>query len=141
MLQIPDQQILKDQIDQENPAKAIAYLRTVPITEPILNDFSWGGYLSWSLPDMPVFIDSRADAFEQWGVFADYMHVVKLIRPTQILDKYAIQRVLLPETEPLVVLLKQTPGWAVEYEDGTAVIMRRSSLQHPTIIQRATNAF
>jgi hypothetical protein len=89
--------------------------------------FNWGGYLLWNIRDNPVFIDSRADVFEQWGVFGDYMKAVKLENPNGIIVKYGIRRVVFRSHEPLILLLKQNPWLKVEYEDETATVMRNST--------------
>ena len=91
----------------------------------MMNDFNWGGYLGWNAPEIPVFIDTRADVFEQQGVLADYLDATKLERPTEVLDKYHVGRAMFPTKEPLVSLLRQSPAWRVEYEDETAVVLIR----------------
>jgi hypothetical protein len=122
----PDTSTLRKQSEEGFPVKALAYLSATPSSEPTMNDFNWGGYLLWNIPNTRVFIDSRADVFEQWGVFGDYMEAVKLEDPHRIIVKYGIRRVVFRSHEPLILLLKQTPGWKVEYEDETATVMHNS---------------
>jgi hypothetical protein len=126
-VQIPSDLELKEQADRGYPARAIAYLRTVPPGILMMNDFNWGGYLLWNAREIPVFIDTRADVFEQQGVLADYLDATKLERPTEVLDKYRVGRVVFPTKEPLISLLRQSGDWRVEYEDETAVVLMRKA--------------
>jgi len=87
---IPKATNLKLQTEIGYPKKALTYLQSVSLDGPMMNDFSWGGYLLWNMPQSRVFIDLRADGFEERGVFRNYMDTVKMVRPQQVLDKYRI---------------------------------------------------
>jgi hypothetical protein len=84
----------------------------------------------WKDRNHPVFIDSRTDIFEHYGVLADYVHAVTLTDTLQVFDRYHIDYVFLPKDDPAIYLLKRAPGWKVNYEDAVAVIMERSLPQH-----------
>jgi hypothetical protein len=127
LFQIPGNAELKEQADRGYPAKAVVYLRSAPAGIPMMNDFNWGGYLLWNAPEIPVFVDTRADVYEQQGVLVDYFDATKLARPSEVLDKYRVGRVAFPAKEPLVALLRQSPDWKVEYEDETAIVLMRKS--------------
>lgn len=43
------------------PTEAVAYLARNPAPGPLFNDFDWGGYLIWSLPQLPVLVDGRTN--------------------------------------------------------------------------------
>jgi hypothetical protein len=92
----------------------------------LFNRYEWGGYLIWNAHNVPVFLDSRADIFEYDGVLADYLRAVTANDSLAILDRYRIDAVLEPPQTPLVYLLKHTPGWRVQYEDATAILLVRS---------------
>jgi hypothetical protein len=130
---VPAESALLNQARQDTPFKAVEFLKTNRPAGNLLNDFNWGGYLVWNLPDTPVFIDSRADAFEQSGIFADYMDAIQLRRPLEVLDKYNIDTVLMPRTSPISYLLRHDSGWTVRYEDGTAVVMQRANRRKSSI--------
>ena len=124
---VPSELTLQQQADDGYPARAVEYLQTHPLPGRLLNDFNWGGYLIWNLPQTPVFIDTRADAFEERGIYAEYLDAILVKRPLEILDKYRIQSVLMPKADPLSYLLMHSSGWIVRYQDETAVIMQRSA--------------
>ena len=95
----------------------------------MLNDYLWGGYLEWHQRQIPVFIDSRVDIFEYAGVLRDYLDVTRLKDSLVILDKYSIRYVLFQPQAPLVYLLRHTPGWKVDYEDKSTVLLERVTSQ------------
>jgi hypothetical protein len=43
------------------PVEAARVVRTGGYAGPLYNDFNWGGYLIWALPDLPVAIDGRTN--------------------------------------------------------------------------------
>lgn len=122
---VPSESALLQQADQGMPDKAVKFLESNPSPQKLLNDFNWGGYLIWNLPGAPVFIDTRADAFEQFGVLSDYMDAIQMRRPLEVIDKYKIQTVLMPKVDPLSYFLMHDPNWKKQYEDDVAVVMQR----------------
>ena len=74
-----------------------------------------------------MFVDSRVDIFERNGTFKDYLDVVQLRHPLEVLDRRGVRYVLFAREAPLVLLLKATGQWSVQYEDATAVLRERRS--------------
>ncbi|HET9400807.1 MAG TPA: hypothetical protein VFO34_07640 [Candidatus Acidoferrales bacterium] len=112
-------------VDGQYPSGAVAYMRQNPAPAPLLNFYTWGGYLPWNDPDIKVFIDSRVDIFEYEGVLQDYLDLLDLKHPNVILDKYKIQSVLFPPSEPLAYVLSHDPGWRETYRDNISVLFER----------------
>ena len=73
----------------------------------------------------PDFIDSRVDTFEHHGVFRDYLDIVQMKRPLELLDRYKIDHVLFHEQTPLAYLRERAPGWKVILHDGSYVLIER----------------
>jgi hypothetical protein len=92
----------------------------------LLNEYDWGGYLIWRVPERPVFIDGRLFLFLP-DVLTDYEEMV-FMRPgwRERLDRHAIAQVLLRPDRPLVAALRDL-GWTVVSEDKTALLMQRPS--------------
>jgi len=112
-------------VDQQFPANVLPYLRAHPPAGPMLNFYTWGGYLGWNDRNLKVFIDSRVDIFEYAGVFKDYLDLLGLKDPKNILDKYQIRYVLFPPDEPLTYALQHDPEWKVLYGDRVSVLLER----------------
>ena len=89
-----------------------------------MNEYDWGGFLIWRVPERPVFIDGRLFVFLP-DVLTDYEEMV-FVRPRwrEELDRYAIGAVLLHPDRPLVAALRDQ-GWAVLTQDANAVLLRR----------------
>ncbi len=127
LLRFPSPAQLRASAAQTYPSQARAYLARFHPEGRLLNDYNWGGYLIWSAPQIPVFIDSRVDIFEQQGILADYLAATNLKNSLQILDKHAIRYVLFPKTAPIAYLLEHLPAWKTSYDDGSTILLERSA--------------
>src|SRR5205807_9001484 len=96
------------------PAGALATLRSG--SGVLLNEYDWGGYLIFNLPERPVFIDGRYVPY-LGGVLEDYRALVGL-RPgwRDLLDRYKVSELLLRPERPLTVALRED-GWRVRSSD------------------------
>lgn len=112
-------------VDGQYPSGALVYMREHPAPSPLLNYYTWGGYLPWNDPGVKVFIDSRVDIFEYEGVLQDYLDFLELKHPNVILDKYKIQSVLFPPSEPIVYVLAHDSSWKETYRDNISVLFER----------------
>jgi hypothetical protein len=121
----PTEQILQERANQMFPVGAVSYLRTNPQQGNIFNQYEWGGFLEWNLPQIQTFIDSRTDIFEYKGVLKDYFAISTFDNTQELLDKYQINYVLYPAHTPLVYFLANSDGWECIYQDNQAVIYRR----------------
>lgn len=87
----------------------------------------WGGYLIYRMyPRLRVFTDGRSDLYgpefmKSWAGINDGAYDWQ-----QRLDKYAIDTVLLPAGASLASTLKESGRWRVVYDDGIAIVFRRS---------------
>ena len=94
----------------------------------MLNEYVYGGYLIWTAPEYPVFIDGRSDVFEWSGVLGDLTQWETLqADPRQLLDKYHISFCLLARKSPMTTVMALVPGWKLAYEDNNSVIFTRSN--------------
>ena len=96
------------------PAGALEALRSD--SGVLLNEYDWGGYLIFNLPERPVFIDGRYVPY-LGGVLDDYRALVAL-RPgwQDLLEKYKVNELLLRPQRPLAVALRED-GWRVRSSD------------------------
>jgi hypothetical protein len=93
----------------------------------MLNDYAFGGYLIWSAPEYPVFIDGRTDIFEWTGVLQEYGEWATLrANPAELLDKYHINVCLLDRRSPMAVVVPLMPEWKVIYSDDVALVVERA---------------
>jgi hypothetical protein len=92
---------------------------------PVLNDFSFGGYLIFA--GIPTFIDGRSELYG--GPFiVRYNRDVSLadLRDfLELLDQYKFGATLLEPDTPAVALLDRLPDWQRVYSDDVAVVHKR----------------
>ena len=108
------------------PVASLPDLRKTCLQERTFDRYEWGGFLIWNVRDIPVFIDSRADVFDDSGVLADYLRATTIDDSLAILDRYRIGCVLMNTDSQLVYLLQRTPGWHTQYEDKQTTLLVRT---------------
>ena len=90
--------LLKENYHSFYPQKALPFLKTLPLSENLFNEYGWGGYLIWKMPERKLFIDGRMPSWRKGGqfVFGDYVKIIKAEQDFQeLLDKYDIKIMLL----------------------------------------------
>lgn len=114
--------------EEAYPVKAAEFVRAQRLPGPLFNDFDWGGYLIWALPDYPVAIDGRTNLYgeqrlhrslyawgkgEGWEDYPDLLRAGVIIAPKKRHDKEFL----------LTNILRERPDrWRIVYEDDTAVV-------------------
>ncbi len=113
-----------EEVNKNVPVDAVQWLKENPINGHLFNSYNWGGYLIWSLPQTPVFIDGRADLYGN-GLINQWWDVVNgTPQGLAVLDQWKIQAILLEPSWPVVRLLP-SEGWKEVYQDNMAVIFVR----------------
>lgn len=97
---------------------------------PVLNDYSFGGYLIFA--GVRPFIDSRAELYGE----AALERYAALIRPDAhaldaALARYAIRWAILSPASPMNAELDARPGWRVLHADRFAIVHIRDSALRP----------
>lgn len=94
------------------------------IPRPLFNNYVFGSYLEYAIPDLPVWIDTRFYPFPK-EIWQDYLSISNA-EPEweQKLGSYGIASLILdPNAQTMLVEeLNRKGGWCKEYQDLTAVI-------------------
>jgi len=108
--------------DSENaPVTAISHVPDTLRTEPVFNDYSFGGLLIFN--GMRPYIDGRADMFgDRFTLDAVEMLRGDKTRWEAAVNRYGIRWTILAPNKPLVALLDQDPRWRRVYADKWAVV-------------------
>jgi hypothetical protein len=123
----PSRAALQKSVAGDFPVAAVDYLRKHPVSEPMYDNYGFGGYLVWSRgPEHKVFIDGRGDVYERGGVLEDYLHISR-VKPgaLSVLDNYGIESCLIDRDEPLGTLLSASSKWHRVYVDSVSTIFVR----------------
>jgi len=112
-------------VSMEFPVDAANFLRRIEPPGPIYNDFDWGGFLTWYLPQYPVSIDGRNDLYGDKFV-GDYLTFDEGDRTDgdPYLDEAGV--VLLKKDKQLAKLLKHDSRFRFVYEDKLADVFLRN---------------
>jgi len=114
------------------PYKAVAYIKENKLEGKMMNEYSWGGYLIWQLPEYKTFIDGRMAA---WRIDGNYLMEDhrKIYFKTEeneellkkYLEEYDIKWILHRPNSPIVKYLSEKNGdtWETVYEDEASVIL------------------
>lgn len=124
LYRLPSEHALAKDLNKKLPSGAVHFLQAHP-GERTVNHYMYGGYLIWSTPAVPTFIDSRTDIFEYHGILQDYLDLIRLKDSLDVLDKYHAHFVLFPKSDPLSYLLRHNASWKVAYEDDQADVFER----------------
>ncbi len=141
-LGFPNRQNLAGQVEAGSPVKAVEFIQRRHLSGPMMNDYVYGGYLIWAVPNHPVFIDGNADVFEWSGVLAQFGRWAMLqSNPNILLDKYRINFCVLARTSPMAHVMPLLPNWKTAYSDDMSMIFVRTSeisrpAQSPTALSR-----
>lgn len=108
------------------PVAAVNWLENNPPEGNVFNHFPWGGYMLYrQWPETLVFIDGQTDFYGEI-LTREYEQVITLSGNwEQILEKYQVDWMLIPEGSILAEALIEHTGWQTLYEDNTAIILKR----------------
>ncbi|HVP55670.1 MAG TPA: hypothetical protein VMU45_11800 [Candidatus Eisenbacteria bacterium] len=109
------------------PAAAVDFIKQKRLPGPLFNDYNWGGYLIWSLPELPVSMDGRAAlhgtprierSVDTWDAKHDWNSDLELQNAQLIIGSL---------DAPLCAVLRGDARYELAYEDKIAsVFVRRS---------------
>ena len=105
--------------------EVLSYLETHGYPgQKLFNEYTWGGYLLFSLSSPPkLFIDGRADMYGE-EVFSDYLKIKGIHSELdETLKNYEIDWILFPTDSQLIRFLKNTQKWTEIYSDDQATIL------------------
>lgn len=107
------------------PRRAVEYLQTHPCEGNVFNQYDFGGFLIWQLPEKKVYIDGRMPSWEQGGhkYMQDYLNMYRdqAFRRAQFIH-YNVRCVVDKTSSSLVKELK-SEQWRVVSDDGHSVLL------------------
>ncbi len=114
------------------PIEAVQWVREHRdrVGHRLYNDYAYGGFLLWWLPEEKIFIDGRMPAWRsgnRW-IFQDYV-ALSLTDPPRlsILGTYSVDWAIVRRKSLLDEALAREQTWKREYEDGKVAIYVQSS--------------
>jgi hypothetical protein len=128
-VRLPHHDALRLRLSQIFPVKACDFIRDHGLPQPLFNEYTWGSFLTWYLPEYPVAIDGRMELYGDEltdGYF-------KVIAGGERLDAYPAlgnaQTLLLPKQSGMVKALSTLPAlssqYRLAYSDDLAAVFTR----------------
>jgi hypothetical protein len=117
--------------DPKNTPRAAIARADIAHAGPVLNDYSFGGYLIYA--GVAPFIDGRAEIYGRDFTLRHHRALLLQNLPDflRLLDEYKIGVTLLSPHTPAVALLDRLPDWQRVYSDDIAVVHRRRNEAKP----------
>jgi hypothetical protein len=124
----PTTKKINEDLAKKMPLGGVHYLQTHMMPdERVFNHYMYGGWMIWSQPSIPTFVDSRTDIFEYNGVLADYLDAIGVKNSLAIVDKYHAKYIFFPsKDDPFAYLIRHTTGWHIIYDDGVSCVFERN---------------
>ena len=104
------------------PVEACAFIENHHLTPPLYNSYTWGGYLIWRLPQLPVSIDGRANLHRDERIDRSYATIYGKERWSKDEELFQARTILLPRDRPLTMILRIDPRFRKVYEDEVASV-------------------
>ena len=116
----------------EYPIEAVRWIRSHrhELGTRLYNDYGFGGFLLWHLPEERIFIDGRMPAWRihDRRIFQDYVELNRDDAPQlAVLDRYGVDWGLIQRGTGLAKVLEGHQAWQTVYTDPKVVIVRRRS--------------
>ena len=117
-----NEQNLQSVVAKQFPVEAVAYVKRNKLRGPIFNTLDWGGFLIWSLPELPVAIDGRTnlhgdkrleELFDVWQGRPGWDSNPEFRNANIIFADHG---------RPLTWLLRADSRYRIVYEDRTTVV-------------------
>jgi hypothetical protein len=108
------------------PVQATDFIESRRVHDPIFCPDYWGGYLIYRLyPQSKVVIDDRHDLYGE-NFLKQYLRVIHVTPEwSEMLDRQHVNWILVPTQSSLSSILRESPQWKPDYEDGTAELFER----------------
>jgi hypothetical protein len=91
----------------------------------LLNEFDWGGYLIWTVPSRPVFVDSRLYPFAGNSVMRSYEQAIHVLPGWRaVVERWNVSQALLRPERALAEALRDE-GWTVRAHGTGFVLLER----------------
>lgn len=105
------------------PKSAMVALENYEVSDiHCLNSYAWGGYLSWKIPELKIFIDGRTDLYGE-KIIQDWLEMVNGGEDwRKNFANYDINCVFLEKDRPIIAILEDN-DWNKLYSDDQSIIL------------------
>ncbi len=124
---MPANQKLLDRVEENFPVRACDYIRENHLPAPLFNEYRWGGFLTFYLPDYPVVIDGRTNLYGE-ELISRYFRLTNAEVPLNADPTFAAaQTILLPANSAMAIALVKFSDFKTVYGDTVATVLVRQN--------------
>ncbi|MGA9566148.1 MAG: hypothetical protein WBS19_11540 [Candidatus Korobacteraceae bacterium] len=119
--------VLLAKVSEKFPVRASDYIRQHDLPKPLFNNYDWGSFLTWYLPEYPVQMDTRTDSYGEeltLGYFNVTTGQVPLAADPALSHS---QTILLEADSEMGKALSILPGYKQVYLDDQARVLVREN--------------
>ncbi len=122
---LPSNKYMAGLLAIELPVGAVAYVHEHHLSGPLFNDYDWGGFLIYALPEIPVAMDGRTNVHGQDEVGRSIN--TWMLRPGWNYDPLLVNANLVIGTprKALTNYLRHDEHFKAVFDDGVAVVFQR----------------
>lgn len=117
---LPDS-VNQDEFANQFPVAAVEFIKSENFQGRMFNTYNYGGYLIWTLPEYPVFVDGRADLHQDEIIMTWYRVINGSGEWEDVFDEWGITFVVVEPGVPLLTHLTDRE-WKTVYQDELAVV-------------------
>jgi hypothetical protein len=121
-IQVNDPALVSEVERELFPVGAANWLKTQGRSAKIFNDYNWGGYLIYHVPEVPVFVDGRTDLFGD-EILNDYLEIL-FCKDSWLEDLNAYDLdLLVVRGDSCLKSLALAEGWQVFFEEENSIVL------------------
>jgi hypothetical protein len=122
-----ERRILLAKASESYPVEASIYIREHGLPQPMFNNYEWGGFLDWYLPEYSAAIDDRAELFGDEFI-VQYSQAMDADIPYSAFPAMNQARTLvLPVTSLMGEAFSNISGFEIAYKDKVAVVLTKEN--------------
>ena len=128
VLRVPaSRDTLMAKVSEGFPVRACDYIRRQALPNPIFNSYDWGSFLTWYLPEYPVSIDGRADAYGEETTLEYFKVTTGQVPLSADPALSGAATILLAADSEMGKALSILPGYRQVYFDDEAMVLVRQN--------------
>jgi len=113
------------------PVGAADFLRQHPQPAPLFNDYKWGAFLTWYLPEFPVAIDSRRGLYPEETELGYFKAMNADIPYREFPPMNQARTLLLDKSSLMGQAFRGVADFQVIYEDNLAIVYSHPAKEQP----------
>ncbi len=121
-----DPQLLLQNIAKTYPVSAANYVRDHHLPQPLFNNYDWGGFLEWYLPEYPVAIDGRRGLYGGEEFLRYFKAMNAETAPAEEPFLANARTLILPRHSLMGQAFSNLPVFKAAYRDEVAVVLLRT---------------